>query len=223
MQLCYACDGKLSDENWMPSFKKRGQRICKSCYRDRFNSKNNAENNPKALYINGKYISRKDPRYNIFKPGHYKNINDAVFEQSAYATIKEGYVYAISNRAWPGWLKIGMAIDAEDRLSGYQTSSPYRDFVLEHSVYTLDRRSSEAEAHKKAATLSEEIAGEWFKISLEEAKNILDNLNEHGSRLPTKADSNKAEDKLQELTKQGDLWSYAENREAEGSFGSLEG
>lgn len=219
MDVCYACDGELSDENWMPSFKKRGQRICKSCYKIRFNDKNN----PQALYINGKYIPKKDPRYKIFKPGHYKNVNDAIFEQSAYASVKTGHVYVISNKAWPGWLKIGMAVDADDRLSGYQTSSPYRDYVLEHKVYSGDRRKAEAEAHGKATLLAEDSAGEWFKISLDKAKSILDGLNEYGSGLSSEASADSEKDKLQELPKQGDLWTYAENREAEGSFGSLEG
>lgn len=186
--LCYECNTELSSSNWMPSFKKRNQKICKSCYKERFNSNNNKVNNPKALYINGKYISRKDPRYKFFKPGNYKNISAAIFEQSYASTIKEGYVYIITNKAWPEWVKIGMAIDAVDRLSGYQTSSPFRDYTLEHSVYSNDRRSSEKEAHKKAKRLALETSNEWFKLPLLQAINILDNLNEERPRATNKAD-----------------------------------
>ena len=32
----------------------------------------------------------------------------------AYNKTKEGYVYIITNPAWKGWVKIGMAVDAED-------------------------------------------------------------------------------------------------------------
>jgi hypothetical protein len=39
------------------------------------------------------------------------------------------YVIVISP-AYPGWCKVGMAVDAEDRLKQYQTSSPYRDYKL---------------------------------------------------------------------------------------------
>jgi hypothetical protein len=148
------------------------------------------------MYVNGKYISRKHP---LYKPGRYKTFNDAAFEGTYKAnSIKEGYVYAISNRAWPDWVKIGMAIDAEDRLNGYQTSSPYRDYTLEHKVYSANRRESEREAHTKAAVVCKSNKGEWFKMSVEQAITILDNLNEHGHvRTPTKADTHKEEDNLQ--------------------------
>ena len=148
------------------------------------------------MYVNGKEVSKKHP---LHKPGKYKTFNDAAFEGTYKAeSIKEGYVYAITNRAWPNWVKIGMAIDAEDRLNGYQTSSPYRDYVLEHTVASNDRRKSEKEAHTRALPLATDSRGEWFKLSVEQAITILDNLNEHGHvRTPTKADTHKEEDNLQ--------------------------
>ena len=192
MSACYKCNCSLGDTNWMASFKKRNQRICKSCYRSKFNSKNG----PQRLYINGEYIPKSDPRHKVFKPGNYKNINDAVFSQSSINQIQEGYVYVITNKAWLGWVKIGMAIDAEDRLNGYQTSSPMRDFVLEHYVASNDRRKSEKEAHTKALPLSIDCKGEWFKMSVEQAITILDNLDEQ-HRTVIKADTHKKEDNLQ--------------------------
>ena len=210
--LCRDCNDPLEDHNWTPSFRKNGNHTCKYCYNKRHNSKNNKDTNRLALYINGKYISRKDPRYKVFKPGYYKNINDAIFEQSSISTIKEGYVYVITNKAWPDWVKIGMAIDAEDRLSGYQTSSPHRDYVLNYSVSSNDRRKSEQEAHNKAAILALEQQGEWFKLPVEQAINILDNLDEH--RLGTTEEADTSKDELQERPIQGDLWSYAENKQA---------
>ena len=180
----------------MPSFKKRYQRICKSCYRENFNSKNNKVNNPLSMYVNGKYISRKHP---LHKPGKYKTFNDAAFAGTyKLESIKEGYVYVITNKAWPEWVKIGMAIDAEDRLNGYQTSSPMRDFVLEHSVASNDRRKSEKEAHTRALPLATDCKGEWFKMSVKQAITILDSLNEYGYTRATKeADPIPEEDNLQ--------------------------
>ena len=214
MSNCYVCNTNLDDTNWMASFKKRNQCICKSCYRSKFNSKNNKVNNPKALYINGKYVSRKDPRYKIFKPGNYKNIGDALFEQSEASNIKEGWVYVITNNAWPEWVKIGMAIDAEDRLNGYQTSSPYRDYVLEHSVYSNERRKAEQKAHTRAAKIASEVNGEWFKLTVQQAIEVLNNLDEHRPRATKEANTDTPKDKLQERPIQADLWSYAEDREA---------
>ena len=92
--------------------------------------------------------------------------------------IKEGYVYVIINPAWPEWVKIGMAIDAEDRCNGYQTSSPHRDYKLKYAIETDNRRALEQAAHKEASKLASESKGEWFKLDVETAIEILNNLRE---------------------------------------------
>jgi hypothetical protein len=146
------------------------------------------------MYVNGKYIPRKHP---LYKPGRYKTFNDAAFEGTyKLSNIKKGYVYAITNKAWPAWVKIGMAVDVEERLSSFQTSSPHRDYILEHSVASNDRRKSEKEAHTKALPLSIDCKGEWFKMSVEQAITILDNLDEQ-HRTVIKADTHEKEDNLQ--------------------------
>ena len=195
--ICYECSTLLLAEvNWNKSYIKSNIKICKHCFNKKFNLKNNKINNPLAMYVNGKYISRKHP---LHKPGKYKTFNDAAFEGTyKLDSIKEGYVYVITNKAWPEWVKIGMAIDAEDRLNGYQTSSPMRDYVLEHRVFSVNRRMSEKEAHTRALPLSLDAKGEWFKLSVEQAINILDNLNEHGYTRATKeADPLPQEDNIQ--------------------------
>ena len=204
---CIWCGVELNEDNWYSSSKKKKDYKCKSCIR-----KKETEGNKKQLYINGKYISRKDPLYNIFKPGKYKNINDAVFEQPGMNSVKEGYVYVITNKAWPDWVKIGMAIDAEDRLSGYQTSSPHRDYILEHSVHSNDRRKSEQEAHTRATKLASETNGEWFKLTVQQAIEVLDNLDEYRRETIKETNTNTSKDKLQEQPIQADFWTYAENR-----------
>lgn len=204
---CIWCGVELNEDSWYSSSKKKKDYKCKSCIR-----KKETEGNKKQLYINGKYISRKDPLYNIFKPGKYKNINDAVFEQSGMNSVKEGYVYIITNKAWPDWVKIGMAIDAEDRLSGYQTSSPHRDYILEHSVYSNERRKAEQQAHSRAAKLAIEVNGEWFKLTVQQAIEVLDNLDEYRRETIKETNTNTSKDKLQEQPIQADFWAYAENR-----------
>ena len=213
MSTCTECSVELNDDNWLPSCQRKHYYICQSCHKKR-NDKKNPYQNQQNLYINGKYISRKDPRYKIFKPGHYKNINDAIFEQSEASNIKEGYVYVITNKAWPDWVKIGMAIDAEDRCNGYQTSSPHRDYILEHSVHSNDRRKAEQQAHTRATKLASETNGEWFKLTVQQAIEVLDNLDEHRLRATKEANTDTPKDKLQERPIQADLWSYAEDREA---------
>jgi hypothetical protein len=161
------------------------------------------------MYVNGKEVSKKHP---LHKPGKYKTFNDAAFEGTyKLDSIKEGYVYVITNKAWPDWVKIGMAIDAEDRLSGYQTSSPHRDYVLEHSVYSNNRRKAEQQAHTRATKLASETNGEWFKLTVQQAIEVLDNLDEYRLEAVEEANTHTSKDKLQEQPIQADLWAYAEN------------
>ena len=126
------------------------------------------------MYVNNKYIPKSHP---LYKPGRYKTFSDAAFDGTyKLDSIKEGYVYAITNPAWPEWVKIGMAVDANDRCNGYQTSSPFRDYKIEHVVVTNNRRAAEAEAHKAATKMAKEVRGEWFKLDIEQAKTILNNI-----------------------------------------------
>ena len=201
---CMTCNVDLTGTNWYGSTKVRDIKICKSC------SKKLAErSNPNRMYVNGKYVPRKHPFY---KPGRYKTFNDAAFEGTyKLSSIKEGYVYAITNKAWPDWVKIGMAIDAEDRLSGYQTSSPHRDYILEHSVYSNEKRKAEQQAHSRAAKLAIEVNGEWFKLTVQQAIEVLDNLDEYRRETIKETNTNTSKDKLQEQPIQADLWAYAEN------------
>jgi len=132
--------------------------------------------NKGRMYVNGKYVSREHP---LYKPGRYKSFGDLAFGSlNNYSKIKEGYVYAIVNAAWPEWVKIGKALDAEDRLNGYQTSSPMRDYKLVHSLYFDDRNAAEKKAHilaafKTAHPWNKHDNGEWFKLTDEQAVEIL--------------------------------------------------
>ena len=110
----------------------------------------------------------------LYKAGRYKSFGDAAFSSLAnYETAKEGQVYIIVNPAFPSWCKIGMAVDAEDRLKQYQTSSPYRDYKLIAMYDTSDRRKAEKFAHDLLAK-SHERRGEWFCIQHPVAASILE-------------------------------------------------
>ena len=162
----------------------------------------NIKSNAKRMYVNGKYIEETHP---LHKPGRYKTFNDAAFAGTyKIDSIKEGYVYAITNPAWSGWVKIGMAIDADDRCNGYQTSSPFRDYVLEHIIVTKNRRKTEAEAHKAASKLATSRNGEWFNLGVEEAKKVLDNC--------STTDEPVSKTKEQKQSAIQDLFTYAEVR-----------
>ena len=170
--------GYKGEGNWNPSFAKSGNKICKPCFNKKYKkicSKHGIIGNPDRMYVNGKYISRKHP---LYKAGNYKSFSDAAFSSlEKKKGTKDGYVYAIINPAWPNWVKIGMAIDAEDRLNGYQTSSPMRDYELIHSVYFKNRSKAERNAHKLAGKIAER-KGEWFNISNEQAIKVIEEVSD---------------------------------------------
>jgi hypothetical protein len=122
------------------------------------------------MYINGKYIPQTHP---LYKPGRYKSLDDA-WSHNKIESTKEGEVYAIGNRAWPDWVKIGKAVDADDRLNGYQTSSPFRDYYIMHRVTVDNRHAAEREMHKLAQEVSDERSSEWFKLSKDKVKELFD-------------------------------------------------
>jgi hypothetical protein len=133
--------------------------------------------NNERMYVNGKYIVQTHP---LYKAGRYKSFEDAAFSSlEQYQSSTEGQVYIITNPCFPEWVKVGMAVDAEDRLRGYQTSSPFRDYELFYSWSVHDRRAAETEAH---SILKEWTAGkknEWFKCSPAFARVMLDSTMEN--------------------------------------------
>ena len=90
----------------------------------------------------------------------------------------DGVVYVITNPAFDGWVKIGRAHDGHNRFKDYQTYSPYRDYALE---YVSGVFSSRAEAEKAVHIGAKQIAqqhskydnGEWFKMSVQDAINVI--------------------------------------------------
>ena len=112
------------------------------------------------MYVNGKEISKKHP---LHKPGRFKSLDDA-WSHSKIESTEQGDVYVITNSAWPEWVKVGKASIAEDRLNGYQTSSPFRDYKIVAKLATEDRHTKEREMHKIFEHFAKERKGEWFKI-----------------------------------------------------------
>ena len=137
------------------------------------NPETKRKENNLQMYVNSKYISKAHP---LHKPGRYKNFEDAAFSSLAkYETSVEGQVYVIVNPSFPEWVKVGMAIDSEDRLNGYQTSSPFRDYMLNYKWDVNDRRAAESEAHTELQKLYERRS-EWFKCTPEQAQEVVSGI-----------------------------------------------
>jgi hypothetical protein len=170
---CKDCGTLLTDDTWYPSRKEQNIQVCIKCWKT---NPKHTQRNSNRMFVNGKHISTKHP---LHKPGNYKTFEDAAFSSLAkYESTKEGQVYIITNKAWKGWVKIGMAVDAEDRCNGYQTSSPFRDYELRYKKYFTDRRSAELNAHELCEEKAKERSGEWFKMPIKTAIKIIENINE---------------------------------------------
>lgn len=135
--------------------------------------KRQAKHNPSRMFVDGKYIPMSHP---LHKPGRYEGFEEAAFSAlQNYKESREGQVYIITNPAFEGWVKVGMAVDAIDRLKNYQTSSPFRDSELQYFCKVNDRRASEAKAHEVLASKFNR-QGEWFYCSLKDARQILNEV-----------------------------------------------
>lgn len=161
---CRSCEAPLIvGENCTEKRMAHSMYFCQPCER--------IEVQQRSMYVDGKYIPKSHP---LYRPGKFKTFEGAAFSAlSNYETSNEGYVYVITNPCWKGWIKVGMAIDSEDRCKQYQTSSPFRDYALRFKKYFDDRRSAEQQAHKKIRNISKDNNGEWFKVSISEAKEII--------------------------------------------------
>jgi hypothetical protein len=135
-------------------------------YRERLES--HARKNRTRMFVNGKYIPKSHP---LHKPGNFKSLDDA-WSHKEINSVPQGYVYAIINQAWPEWVKIGSASIAEDRLNGYQTSSPFRDYEIVCTFETKDKRKAETLMHRTLEQYADERRNEWFKIDIDKVKDM---------------------------------------------------
>jgi len=87
----------------------------------------------------------------------------------------KGTVYLIVNPAWPGFVKLGSAVDARARLHTYQTGSPFRDYEIAAVATFNDCREAELILHEQ---LRGHRVGntEWFRLHPEDARNHLKRL-----------------------------------------------
>jgi len=160
MNNCTVCETTLEEGvNWKVSSR---HNFCRFCFNIRFNKK--------RMYLSGKYISKKEK---IHKEGHYKTLEDAWSHKELDVKDVSGEIYIIFNSAFKGWVKVGMSISAEDRLRSYQTSDPFRGYILAKSYTVEDRHEAEKELH----VLFDKHYNrkkEWFEVSVEDAGNLIE-------------------------------------------------
>jgi len=86
-----------------------------------------------------------------------------------------GYIYVITNDAFEGYVKIGVTKNIKNRLRSYQTSSPHRNYKVEHYIFHEDCYFAEQEIHEMMNYFALDKKNEWFKIDLQMA---IDRVNE---------------------------------------------
>jgi hypothetical protein len=91
----------------------------------------------------------------VFNKMNPKDIG--IFAKALYDNQKSGHVYVIVNDAWPEWVKIGKAIDAEDRHKAEKKAHIAAASATNHPWNKVDN-------------------GEWFKLSHEQAIEILEGI-----------------------------------------------
>ena len=107
---------------------------------------------------------------NLFQPKepHYSTTPP---KRGKHEPKEKGYVYIISNNAWQGKYKVGIAKDVTKRLNSYQTSDPLRGYQIEYKKQTPHFKEIEKMIHD---TLPNEY--EWVSASL---KTITDKINKY--------------------------------------------
>lgn len=86
-------------------------------------------------------------------------------------TPLNGFVYAISNPVWPGWLKIGSALIVEERLAQFNTGDPYASYKLEFFTHSNDRVACERAIHSAFSQCRGK--GEWFQITVDSVRHAI--------------------------------------------------
>jgi len=159
MKQCKTC-GEVKALTEYHKYKQGADGLRPSCKECR--SKLERNRNDNRMFVNGRHISTSHP---LYKPGRFKTLDDAWSHTEIDERSAEGEVYIIRNTAWPSWYKVGKAVNSEDRLQGYQTSSPFRDFVLEYCEHFDNRHQAESTIHRMLEKHDKCIdrRGEWFK------------------------------------------------------------
>lgn len=88
-------------------------------------------------------------------------------------SIQEGFIYLIANPIWDGWVKAGMTVDYEDRLSNYNIYDPCNMYSYIDIKWTNDRKHAEKYLLNVLKIHSNEYKGEWFKINIDKAKALM--------------------------------------------------
>ncbi len=105
----------------------------------------------------------------------WKEVNINKYKNNPY----NGYIYIVSNPAWNNWVKIGRALNIENRIRGYNTSSPYRDYKMIYYVKVNNPTMLENFFYNKYGKQNHE----WFNITAENAIKTIEEYKQQFEKL----------------------------------------
>lgn len=119
----------------------------------------------------------------VFQNTSVNDINELVTR--LYHQEKAGDVYAIIHPLRKGWVKIGKAMVAENRLGSYQTADPFREYKLLCKLRVEDNAKAEKDLHSLFEVEASERKLEWFKISQKKTKELFDEFGARSTEMVT--------------------------------------
>ena len=84
--------------------------------------------------------------------------------------MNPGYLYIITNKAFPSWVKIGITTNLKERLHLYQTCDPHRGFKIVYSLYHPKYKDAEKKIREAMKPFAKNIKNEWFEVDLSIAR-----------------------------------------------------
>ena len=92
-----------------------------------------------------------------------------------WARVKGLELLGTGDFTHPEWLKVGKAVNSEERLNGYQTASPHRDYVLEYCEHFENRHEAESAIHRMLEKHKDchGRKNEWFKTYIPTIKEVM--------------------------------------------------
>lgn len=99
-----------------------------------------------------------------------RRYGDEIKQKGEQTSAKEGFVYLVTHPCFDGWVKGGMTIDYELRLSTYNTSDPLGRFEYSALAWVQDRRQAERLLLGALQEIASDTRGEWFRMPVTEAE-----------------------------------------------------
>ena len=94
-----------------------------------------------------------------------RNSNDDVKEKK--------YIYIISNDAWPGHYKVGIATNMKSRLSSYNTGDPNSGYKIRYTIKTEFYREVEKLTHDSFPGTKEWVQAEPMDLIMDRIKELI--------------------------------------------------